>query len=416
MMLDIITIQLIFLANSTLTVVVLLFIWRKNRFRYAGIGAWCLAYALQVLGMLLLLGRGRLPDFITILVAHTVTGAGMFLLYAGLARFVGQRPRLAPNLVVLAIQAVILVGFTYLWPNSGYRTLLASGTLMIFAAQAGHLLLRETALPLRPITRTIGIIFLLYVFILAARVVLAGWDPPQSGSPYPMVQTFLIFILQLLHLGTTFALVEMIAHRLHREALAHQTGLTEANQQLQARMGEIEQLQDDLREQLLHDPLTGLYNRRYLSENLDREISRAGLNHQPLSIIISDIDHFKRINDTHGHKVGDEFLVKIAALFKSQARGSDFVCRYGGEEFLLILPTADADTARQRAEEIRRRCAETTLAYAGQSLRVSLSFGVAAYPTHGQSADEITIKADQALYHSKRTGRNRVTVWRHPMR
>jgi diguanylate cyclase (GGDEF)-like protein/PAS domain S-box-containing protein len=183
-----------------------------------------------------------------------------------------------------------------------------------------------------------------------------------------------------------------------------------ANDQLQARVAEVEQLQVELREQALHDPLTGLYNRRYLNEALAHEIQRAGRDGGAVSIILMDIDHFKTINDTYGHPVGDSVLIKIARLITKQARSSDIICRYGGEEFLMVLPGATPDLAAKRADDIRRTCADAHVQHTGENLSVTLSFGVAAYPEHGQTAEQIITNADIALYTSKQTGRNRVTI------
>jgi len=187
--------------------------------------------------------------------------------------------------------------------------------------------------------------------------------------------------------------------------------LKDLNEQLNLRILQVENLQAEMHEQALHDPLTGLHNRRYLDETLAREITRAGRENDPISIIMIDIDHFKTINDTYGHSVGDKFLVEIANLMKNHARGSDIVCRFGGEEFLLVLPGTDINSAVKRAEEIRIRCAELILQHAGKDLNLTMSFGVASYPEHGQAADELIIKADNAMYRSKQAGRNRVTAW-----
>lgn len=188
-------------------------------------------------------------------------------------------------------------------------------------------------------------------------------------------------------------------------------GLTKANEQLSLRVAEVEQLQEELREQALHDPLTGLYNRRYLAEMLEHEIARARREQSSLSIIVSDIDHFKDINDTYGHQAGDQFLVEIAGLMKRFTRSSDLICRYGGEEFVLVFPKADQDAALQRADEIRQKCSEIIIPHEGHALSVTMSFGMAVYPDHGDDPEQIIIKADKALYLSKQAGRNRVTVW-----
>ena len=199
--------------------------------------------------------------------------------------------------------------------------------------------------------------------------------------------------------------------RVEVERKRAEEALQDANQQLRVHLAEIEQLQSELREQVLRDPLTGLYNRRYLDEAVAREIARSEREGRHLSVIISDIDYFKKVNDLYGHQVGDRFLVQIASLLKAYVRGYDVVCRYGGEEFLLVLPGADTASACKRAEIIREKCAELFIQHNGSNLHVTLSFGVATYPTHGGAAEEVILKADQALYRSKAAGRNRVTIW-----
>jgi diguanylate cyclase (GGDEF)-like protein/PAS domain S-box-containing protein len=184
-----------------------------------------------------------------------------------------------------------------------------------------------------------------------------------------------------------------------------------ANEQLQARVAEIEQLQVELREQALRDPLTGLYNRRYLNETLSHELQRANRDDGVVSVILMDIDRFKTINDTYGHPVGDIVLIVVASLITKHARSWDVTCRYGGEEFLLVLPNTPLGLAAKRADEIRQACAETIIRHERINLSVTLSFGVAAYPAHGQTAAEIIMNADNAMYISKQTGRNRVTIW-----
>lgn len=201
---------------------------------------------------------------------------------------------------------------------------------------------------------------------------------------------------------------------LRRLNTALQTEITKRKQvedALRLRMKEIESLQEQLREQALKDPLTGLYNRRYLNETMPREIARTRRENIPLGIIISDIDHFKKINDTYGHQVGDRFLVELANLLTVNARGSDIVCRYGGEEFLLVLPGVAKDSAIMRAEEIRQLCSDIIIPYEGRQLEVTLSIGIAIYPEHGLEAAEIILKADKALYVSKHRGRDCLTVW-----
>ena len=171
---------------------------------------------------------------------------------------------------------------------------------------------------------------------------------------------------------------------------------------------ELRTLQAQLREQATRDPLTGLYNRRYLEETLRRELDRAGREGHPLSILMVDVDHFKRLNDTYGHPAGDEVLRTLGRLLQHHARSSDIPCRYGGEEFLVVLPDMPLEAARKRAELVRQDFADLRIAFGGTEIAATLSIGVSSYPGHGTTADELIRAADLALYDAKQSGRNRV--------
>jgi len=171
------------------------------------------------------------------------------------------------------------------------------------------------------------------------------------------------------------------------------------------------QLRETLREQSIRDPLTRLFNRRFLEESLERELQLAGRKKQALSILFLDLDHFKRFNDTFGHDAGDMVLQSLADLFRSFFRSTDICCRYGGEEFAIILPESSARDAAARADALRSQIKRLRLQYKRQTLGpLSLSAGVAAFPEHGSTSDELLKIADQCLYESKARGRDVVTV------
>ncbi|MBY0501968.1 MAG: diguanylate cyclase [Alphaproteobacteria bacterium] len=170
-------------------------------------------------------------------------------------------------------------------------------------------------------------------------------------------------------------------------------------------------IHDLLTTQAIHDPLTGLYNRRFLDESLQREIYRANRYSHPISLLMLDIDHFKRINDTYGHNAGDEVLKVIALLLQKYSRKSDIACRFGGEEFILILPETTLQIASQRAEELRETVTTLDVISEGKTIQnLSISLGIATYPQHGATLKEITTAVDQALYTAKSLGRNRVAI------
>lgn len=170
-------------------------------------------------------------------------------------------------------------------------------------------------------------------------------------------------------------------------------------------------LRESMRNLAIRDPLTGLFNRRYMEEGLAQEQHRTTRNAAQLAVIMVDIDHFKRFNDDFGHDGGDAVLRALGEFFKKHVRGSDIACRYGGEEFLLILSPSTAEGARQRAEKIRDNAARLKVTHAKVDLgAVTLSLGVAIYPDHGSDAAAVIKAADTALYQAKRNGRNRVIV------
>ncbi len=166
---------------------------------------------------------------------------------------------------------------------------------------------------------------------------------------------------------------------------------------------------------LVRDPLTGLYNRRYMEETLEREIRRAERRYTSLGVIMLDVDHFKRFNDTFGHAAGDTLLQELSSFLMGHIRGEDIACRYGGEEIALILPDASLDGARGRADDLRERIKALAIAHNGQALgSVTVSMGVAVYPDHGHSGEELLRAADAALYEAKAQGRDRVVVSKRP--
>ncbi len=190
-----------------------------------------------------------------------------------------------------------------------------------------------------------------------------------------------------------------------------QQALQLANTQLKARVEEVENLQQQVQEQAIRDPLTGIYNRRLLSEALEREFARARRKKSNLAILIMDLDFFKNINDQFGHRAGDLALQRIADTLARKIRQSDILCRYGGEEFVILMPEIDRRTAIQRAEELRGAIEALTISSPKGSFRVTASLGLAVYPNHTRNADDLLHAADDALYVAKRNGKNKVVVF-----
>lgn len=171
------------------------------------------------------------------------------------------------------------------------------------------------------------------------------------------------------------------------------------------------QLQERLRIQSIREPITGLFNRRYLEESLGRELARCERRHLPLALMMLDLDHFKRFNDTHGHAGGDALLAGFGQLLQQLSRPEDIACRYGGEEFTLILPEVTPEAAQARAEAIRIGVEALRVQHLGSDLpQVTVSIGLAWLPEHGNTTETLLRRADEALYRAKREGRNRVAL------
>ncbi len=207
--------------------------------------------------------------------------------------------------------------------------------------------------------------------------------------------------LGLFYLSTTMPAALSEAKRQLARTVAKQASMAIANLQLR----------ETLQTQSIRDALTGLFNRRYLEESLSQAIAYAHRRQSSLGVIMIDVDHFKRFNDTYGHDAGDYVLQQVGSLLKSSVRESDIACRYGGEEMVLVLPGLSLEHACIKAEAIRSAIAHLALKHNGRPLdNLTASFGVAVYPEHGTIASDLLQVADAALYQAKAAGRNQVVA------
>ena len=181
-----------------------------------------------------------------------------------------------------------------------------------------------------------------------------------------------------------------------------------SNESLVNQLAEIQRLRTELEEQAMHDPLTNAYNRRYLSEFLEKEISRAQRDKTSVTVVILDADNFKQFNDSYGHKCGDLILQAITKFLIDHSRRGDVVCRYGGEEFVILMPNLSLEIGYERAETWRQSFSEAPIEYEGIQLFATFSAGVATFPQHGSTGEALLQSADKALLQAKAAGKNRV--------
>ena len=171
-------------------------------------------------------------------------------------------------------------------------------------------------------------------------------------------------------------------------------------------------LRENLRYQSIRDPLTGLYNRRYLDDFLFKQIHQAERSKSSIAILMLDLDHFKKINDTYGHDAGDAVLKELGKILQNDIRLGDIAARYGGEEFIIMFYNADVEVALRRAESIRQDVTMLHIKYGAQDVGpITISIGVSTYPTDGKSPEELIEAVDKALYYVKKNGRNKVALF-----
>ena len=219
-----------------------------------------------------------------------------------------------------------------------------------------------------------------------------------------------VSLMSMLCLSAYLVLFARDAHTRTVALSATRARLRQSEAALQSQLQAIQSLQDQLTEQANRDPLTGLYNRRYLTTALQRETDACAREGATLALLLIDLDLFKQINDRHGHAAGDDVLCQISALLLQSMRPSDICCRYGGEEFLLVLPGMGLQTAVERAQALRQQVAERRWLADGQPIGVTLSVGVACAHNARVAPAALIDLADRALYQAKAEGRNRVCV------
>ena len=349
--------------------------------RREGMGKWAAAMFLDALTWILVISRGTIPDAFSIVLANTLKAGAHALVLAAICEF--QRRSLprwqyfVPVALTLVLAALLLddIRGRFIWGGLiyGFQMVLIARVLIsdkeTRAGRAWKLLLS-------------GVVMIMLVLALRAAVALSGHaefaQPQVAVAPHPVQIISFIAIMATALIGS-IGFVLMVKERADREIL----------------------------HLAMTDSLTQVPNRRALMEQAGHALARR--NGSPLALLMIDVDHFKRINDTHGHPVGDEVLRKVAGRLAGRLRGHDFLGRYGGEEFCVIAPDTDHGGALTLAESLRETIAATTFNTECGELSVSISIGISLCPPNAtRGLKEVLAEADAALYAAKQAGRNRV--------
>lgn len=373
------------LISSFLMAVVMFFQARSFPSGIRGLREWSLGCALIFLAALLNCLRDAVPDFMSIVFGSLAIEAGFALIYVGLRRFNDRNIPVRMLVTVLLLSLLTVAYFTHVEYSFRARVMLVPGVNALFFGMCLMTVLKgRPGHSLRFSDGFIALFFFVEVLISLLRVALAIWlEPSTDALPSTLIQRIYRADLAGYALGVLLMAVGLILM---------------AN----------DRLKEELQYLAAHDTLTGAFARRAFLDLAEREQARGQRSGQPMALLMLDLDHFKAINDSHGHQAGDRVLHKFAGIAQGCLRRQDIFGRYGGEEFIVLLPDTTRDTAMMVAKRICATVAKTSVLVAGRKpIQVSVSIGVVV-GNDKTSLDRLIDLADQAMYRAKAAGRNRV--------
>jgi diguanylate cyclase (GGDEF)-like protein len=359
---------------SAFMAVILFALKRSYPSTIKGLGGWAVALALVSVASVLASFLGQAPNFVAISIPRLLLPTGLFLTYAGTQRFFGVTPRYWPWLALIGSVVLVQMWFTFVEPSYVARLALSNAlAACLFIAFAN--LMHKQGLSSFARILTMGVV-LVMLAILTIRIATAFlWPVGQDlfdNSPQQLVYiTSFSFCIVLL----SVSLILLAAERLHSE-VAYLAS---------------------------HDSLTNALTRRHMNEVCAAELARSQRSGRRMALLVMDLDHFKVINDTQGHQRGDKVLVDFVAMVNGLLRRPDQLGRFGGEEFVALLPETSLQEAMLVAERIRAACMAP-----GPQPRCTVSIGVSTNLDAGDSVDTVIARADAAMYRAKAKGRNRV--------
>lgn len=368
------TVMLLGGVMSGLMSLVLFSLKRSYPASIKGLGEWSAALLLVFIGSLLGAATGKLPVIFTISLARVLLAAGIYLTYVGTQRFFGVTPRLKPWIALIAALMVVQWWFTFIEPS--YRIRLGLSNMLatyLFAVHA-YLVIKQgspTFARVMSITVLVAMSAIQFMRLVTSFIWPVGQDMFETASYHLVFVGSFVFCILLFSISTVLLATES----LHAE-LQHLAN---------------------------HDSLTNALTRRNMDDACASELARCKRHGRNMALLMMDLDHFKAINDSHGHQTGDRVLVNFVAKVKTMLRQPDQLGRFGGEEFMALLPETSLEEAVLVAERIRAACA---LADSGPSCTVSI--GITTHQQDTDTVDTLLARADAALYRAKANGRNRV--------
>ncbi|MBB1125341.1 GGDEF domain-containing protein [Thiospirillum jenense] len=374
---------------------------------YLGFGYWTFGTLCRMLGSLLFLFRDQLSPWLTIIFANTLLFADIVLIGHGLRIFRNQQRPAHSGIEIAALLSFIALfaWFTVMVPDTRMRILVWCIYAGAFMSWTVFILFTR-----RPAWFGSGDQFLALAlsFLVFATLIRAGYTGFYEKSQFDFMTASGQAVFILINIGTTLLIVLgqiiMNAQRIEHDYCLVQKALEQD-------IAKRQYLEMQLREDAIRDPLTGLFNRRYLNESLQREFTRCRHNGGSLIVAMLDLDHFKHFNDHYGHEAGDAVLRAVGHLLQHSLRREDIVCRYGGEEITIILSETTLAVAAARLDAVRQALTALCIRHQDQELPpISASIGMAVAEPIDLTPDTVLARADAALYLAKQHGRNRIEV------
>jgi len=374
---------------SAVLSIILFLIWRSRK-TYPGFGLWTAGNGLYAAGFMLIALRGMIPNILSITLANIFLLSAAVLFLEGVRRFRGISGRPISTISLVVLPVLLVTYFTFVTDDTTMRVVVYSAFYAVIAGLVAWELFRNARLEQRFSLWFTGSLFAMHALFMVFRVVLTFLNPGPHDLLAPnLIQTLTFLISLLLGIAWTFGFVMLNSERL-------EVDLKNAQVELQ-RLAET-------------DFLTGIANNRRFFEDGEREIQRARRYGHTLVALMLDLDHFKKVNDTHGHAAGDKVLVAMTDTFRHLLRDIDVFGRLGGEEFAILLPETDLAGGRATAERLRTAIAETQIDAGHRILKITISIGVALLSPDDAGLDSVLKRADDAMYEAKRHGRNRVVA------